>query len=817
MTELQEDDKETQSDVFYQATNQILLSKTEILNDYRTAVTSREASYIGRREVLSGKAKFGIFGDGKELPQIAMAKVFKKGDWRSGYYRDQTFMLAIGAMKLPQFFAQLYAHADVNAEPQSAGRQMNAHFASRNLDADGNWKNLTQQHNISADISPTAGQMPRLVGLGYASRLFRQLNELQHLTHFSQQGNELAFGTIGNASCAEGVFWEALNAIGVLKSPVVMCIWDDGYGISVPNKHQITKQHLADLLQGFQREPNSNEGFDIYSVRGWDYVALVEAFSKAAKTARQDHIPAIIHVSELTQPQGHSTSGSHERYKDEARLAWEEQHDCLRRFREWIIEQGIAPEGTLDQMDRNAKKHAEYTREKAWKAFSRPIFDERQGVADLIRALETQSTQAAAIAEVRQVLMARRAPTRETMFTAVHQALAIVRHEQNPAKQPLLHWQEQQQAVNRHRFGSHLHNENHTQSALNIPEIKPRYSANSRKVSGFQILNRYFDGLLAREPRFVAFGEDLGQIGGVNQSFAGLQAKYGELRVSDTGIREATILGQGIGLAMRGLKPLAEIQYLDYILYALQIMSDDLATVHWRTAGGQKAPVIIRTRGHRLEGVWHAGSPMAGIIHLVRGIHVLVPRNMVQAAGFYNTLIQAEEPALVVEPLNAYRLKERMPDNIDEIAVPLGVPEVLREGEDATIVTYGSTCRVALEAAKRLAGVGIDVEVIDVQSLLPFDLNGRILQSLQKTSRILFLDEDVPGGTTAYMMQEVIEKQGGFHWLDAEPRTLSAQSHRPPYGSDGAYFAIPNVEDIFEAVYDMMNEAEPNSYPIFYK
>jgi pyruvate/2-oxoglutarate/acetoin dehydrogenase E1 component/TPP-dependent pyruvate/acetoin dehydrogenase alpha subunit len=780
------------------------------------AVESREASVLGRRQVLSGKAKFGIFGDGKELPQLALAKVFQKGDFRAGYYRDQTLMFALGVMSIQQFFAQLYAHADIQAEPHSAGRQMNAHFATRSLDENGRWHDLSQQYNISADLSPTAAQMPRLVGLGYASRLYREVDELQDLTQFSQQGNEVAFGTIGNASCAEGLFWEAINAIGVLKSPVVLSIWDDGYGISVPNEFQITKRNLSDLLQGFQRTPDCDEGFDVYAVPGWDYPALIETYAKATKIARSQLIPAIIHVQELTQPQGHSTSGSHERYKSGEQLEWEAEYDCIVKMREWLVEQGIATEGELDQIERNAKKHVQHIRERAWKAFTRPIYQERQEVAALIQEMEARSAAGEELKEIRRQLLAKDTPGRKEIFAAIQQALIVARAEDSTARQQLIAWKERELPLNRRRYGSHLVSET-ADSALHVPEVKAIYSADSPTVNGFQILNACFDAMLAREPRFVAFGEDVGKIGGVNQAFAGLQDKYGELRVSDTGIREATILGQGIGLAMRGLRPLAEIQYLDYLLYALQTLSDDLATLRWRTAGGQKAPVIIRTRGHRLEGVWHAGSPMAGIIHLVRGVHVLVPRNMVQAAGFYNTLLQAEEPALVVEVLNGYRLKEQLPDNIGEFTVPIGVPEIIRPGEDMTIVTYGALCGIALEAADLLNKVGIDVEVIDVQSLLPFDVKGSILESLKKTSRILFLDEDVPGGATAYMMQEVIEKQGGYWHLDSEPRTLTAQPHRPPYGSDGIYFSKPNVEDVFDAVYEMMNETNPGKYPMFYK
>lgn len=799
---------------------QLYISTAEILRDYTLANESRHASLIGRREVLSGKAKFGIFGDGKEVAQLAMAKAYRKGDFRSGYYRDQTFMFAIGAATIKQYFAQLYAIADISLEPHSAGRQMNAHFATRSLNPDGTWRDLTQQVNTSADVSPTGSQMPRLVGLGYASRLYRELDELQHLTQFSQNGNEVAFGTIGNASCAEGLFWESVNAIGVLQAPVVLSIWDDGYGISVPNEYQITKSNLSELLKGFQREPNSQQGsqngFDIYTVKGWDYMALVETYQKATTIARQDHVPAIIHVVEMTQPQGHSTSGSHERYKSDERMAFEEEFDCIHKMREWIIEQRIAKPGELDQIERNAKKSVENIRTKLWKTFSLPIYKERQEVANIVEEIEQHSAKKEALARLRHKLMEKKSPLRRDNMEAVRDVLLLVRDENSPAIEKLAQWRTNQLAGSRERYGSHLYSQS-AEAHTHVPEIKPIYTADSLTLKGYEILNRAFDAILGRDPRVIAFGEDVGQLGGVNQSMAGMQAKYGKLRVSDTGIREATILGQAIGLALRGLRPLAEIQYIDYLPYALQIMSDDLATTQWRTRGGQKAPVIVRTRGHRLEGVWHAGSPMGAIIHLLRGMHVLVPRNMVQAVGFYNTLLQTDEPALVVEVLNGYRLKERVPDNLTEFTIPLGVPEVVREGEDVTVVTYGAMVAVAERAAELLAEVGIEVELIDVRSLLPFDVNGRILESLKKTSRILFADEDVPGGATAYMMQEVIEKQEGFYWLDSEPRTLTAQAHRPAYGSDGNYFSKPNAEDIFEAVYDIMNEAEPARYPIFYR
>ncbi|MBK6327760.1 MAG: transketolase [Chloroflexi bacterium] len=784
------------------------ISTAEILRDYTLAAQSRQASLIGRREVFSGKAKFGIFGDGKEIAQIAMAKAFRKGDFRSGYYRDQTFMFAIGATTIQHYFAQLYAHADVTQEPNSAGRQMNAHFATRSLDENGRFRTLTEQFNSSADISPTGAQMPRLVGLGYASRLYRELEALHQFSQFSHNGAEIAWGTIGNASAAEGMFWEAVNAIGVLQAPVIISIWDDGYGISVPNEFQMVKQNLTELLSGFRREPGSRDGYDIYTVKGWDYPALIEAYQQAAEVARRDHVPAIVHVVEMTQPQGHSTSGSHERYKSAERLAWEEEYDCLRQMRRWIIEQRIAAAGELDQIERNAQKLVENIKVKAWKAYTLPFHKERDEAVALIQAVNPDSALAAQLA-------AKQTPYRRDILTAVHDTLIAARHQSTPARDRLAQWHQAQVAVNRARAGSHLTSQS-AEAAVHVPEVKAMYAPDAPELNGFQILNAAFDAMLARDPRVIAFGEDVGRLGGVNQSFAGLQEKYGPLRVSDTGIRETTIVGQAIGMAMRGLRPIAEIQYLDYLLYALQIMSDDLATVQWRTAGGQKAPVIVRTRGHRLEGVWHSGSPMGAVVHLLRGVNVLVPRNMVQAAGFYNTLLQSDEPGLVVEVLSGYRLKEKLPANLAEMTVPLGVPDVLRPGDDVTLVTYGAGCRLALDAAEQLTAVGISLEVVDVQSLLPFDVHGRIRQSLQKTSRIIFMDEDVPGGATAYMMQQVIEAQGGFQWLDVEPRTLTAQPHRPAFGTDGNYFSKPNVQDVFDMVYDLMHELDPAAYPAFY-
>jgi 2-oxoisovalerate dehydrogenase E1 component len=786
----------------------------EVLEDYTIAYKSRQASLIGRREVLSGKAKFGIFGDGKEAAQVALAKVFRPGDFRSGYYRDQTMMFALGMTSIQEFFAQLYAHADVEADPNSAGRSMNAHFASRLLDEDGRWKNLMAQYNTTADISPTGSQMPRLVGLAYASRLYRELDNLHDFTRFSNKGGEIAFGTIGNASCAEGMFWEAINAGGVLQGPLVLSIWDDGYGISVTNEHQMVKEDIGALLQGFQRQEGSN-GYDIYVVKGWDYPALVETYRSAAEKARRDHIPAIVHVIEVTQPQGHSTSGSHERYKSAERLAWEEDFDCLVKMRQWITANGYASEELLDELEESCKTEVEETRAAAWQAYIGPIRQEVRQVADILATNCAGSGKEGELDRIQQRLVSIPTPLRRDILAAIRDGLIILRDEDHACRQQLIDWKEKLLQAGRERYGSHLYSQS-AEAAVNVAEIKPIYSEKSPIVNGFEVINACFDHLLARDPRVIAFGEDVGRLGDVNQGFAGLQAKHGELRVSDTGIRETTIIGQAIGMALRGLRPIAEIQYLDYVLYALQIMSDDLANLHWRTRGGQKAPAIIRTRGHRLEGIWHSGSPMAGIIHLLRGMHVLVPRNMTQAAGFYNTLLQSDEPGLVVEVLNGYRLKERLPDNIGEYTVPVGVPEILRPGSDVSVVTYGACCRIALEAAELLHGVGIEAEVIDVQSLLPFDLHGVILTSLEKTGRIVFVDEDVPGGTTAYMLQEVIEKQGGFWHLDAEPRTIPGQPHRPAYGSDGDYWSKPNVEQIFETVYEIMNEADPASYPIFY-
>lgn len=785
--------------------------KSEVLADYRLAYKSRQASLIGRREVLSGKAKFGIFGDGKEIPQIAMAKFIQPGDFRSGYYRDQTLMFASGELTISAYFAQLYADPTLEREPATGGRSMNGHFSSRLLNPDGSWKNLLEHFNSSVDVSPTASQMPRLVGLAYASNLYRQLPDLSAMTNFSNQGNEIAFGTIGNASAAEGMFWESLNAINVLQAPAVISIWDDDYGISVSNRYQFGKS-LSDVLSGFQRKPGEQFGYEVFTVKGWDYPALVTAYQQATTITREEHIPSLVHVIELTQPQGHSTSGSHERYKSKERLAWEEAHDCLRVFRAWIIKQGFSTDEELSAMEKEDAFAVEMIREQAWEDYKAPIREEIDQFSILLEPLIRKKPE---IETDLQKLYKNQNPLRKDILEMTG---AILRQYHGLGKEALaglVAYKKQLEGENTIRFGSHLYSQSQ-ENANFVVEIPPQYSKNSPTLNGFEIMNRAFDAILARDPRVVAFGEDLGKIGGVNQGFSGLQAKYGDLRVGDTGIREVTILGQAIGLAMRGLRPIAEIQYLDYLLYALQLMSDDLATVQWRSVGGQKAPVIVRTRGHRLEGIWHSGSPMSGIINLVRGVNVAVPRNMVQAAGFYNSLLQTDEPGLVVEVLNGYRQKEKIPNNLDTFTIPLGVPEVIRDGRDVTVVTYGPLCQIALEAANWLADFGISIEIVDVRTLLPFDRPHIILDSIKKTNRVLFLDEDVPGGATAYMMQQVLEGQGGYYWLDSEPKTLTATEHRPAYGTDGGYFSKPNRETVFERIYSMMNAANPNKFPVFF-
>jgi pyruvate/2-oxoglutarate/acetoin dehydrogenase E1 component/TPP-dependent pyruvate/acetoin dehydrogenase alpha subunit len=790
-------------------------TKESILRDYRIAFESREASLIGEKQVFTGKAKFGIFGAGKEVAQVALARAFRRGDFRSGYYRDQTLMLALGLLTLEEFFAQLYAIPDVTLEPCSAGRSMTAHFGTCLNGPDGRFLDLAQKLNSSADVSPTGSQMPRLVGLGYASKLYREIPGLDGMHQFSHQGDEIAFGTIGNASCAEGMFWETINAGGVLGIPMLVSIWDDGYGISVPNEVQITKGDLSAILSGFRRAPESRQGYDLYTVQGWDYPGLCETYLNAAQIVRKEHVPAIVHVTEMTQPQGHSTSGSHRRYKTAERLAWEEEHDGLRKMREWIVAQGIATSEEVAKLEKQAAERAREAQQRAWESFLQPIEEERKAVLALTAEIAGASRRGSEIEKIRQDLQKIASPQRRDVMSAAHSILIATTGEEIEAARRLSDWRQEQDRINRDRYSSDLYSAT-AQAALRVPVVPAVYAPDAPERNGFEIVNACFDAALRHHPNLIAIGEDVGRIGDVNQGFAGLQAKYGPLRVTDTGIRETTIMGQAIGMAMRGLRPLAEIQYLDYILYGLQILSDDLATLRWRTKGQQAAPVIVRTRGHRLEGIWHSGSPMAGIIHLVRGMYVCVPRNMTQAAGLYNTLLQSDDPAIVVEVLNGYRLKEKLPANIGEMTVPLGVPEVLREGKDVTVVTYGACCRIALEAAEKLAQVGVDIEVLDVQTLLPFDLPGRIRQSLQKTSRILFLDEDVPGGTSAYMMREALEVQGGYDWLDSAPRTLSGQEHRPAYGSDGDYWSKPNRETVFEAVYEMMHEAKPGRFPRLY-
>jgi pyruvate/2-oxoglutarate/acetoin dehydrogenase E1 component/TPP-dependent pyruvate/acetoin dehydrogenase alpha subunit len=792
------------------------LSKESILRDYRIAWESREVSALGEKQVFTGKAKFGIFGGGKEVPQVALAHAFRPGDIRSGYYRDQTLMLALGLLTVEDLFAQLYAHPDAELEPCSGGRSMTAHFATCLLEADGRFRPLADIVSSSSDVSPTGSQMPRLVGLSYASRLYRELPELRGMTRFSRRGEEIAFGTIGDASCAEGMFWESINAIGVLQAPMLLSIWDDGYGISVPNDLQITKGDLSAVLSGFRREAGSRRGYDLYKVRGWDYAELYETYLNAAQIVRKEHVPAIVHVTELTQPQGHSTSGSHRRYKSAERLAWEEEFDGLRQMRHWILTQGIAGEAEVNTVEKEAIQHVRDGQERAWQAFAGPIEEGRRFVLAVTAEMAQASANGGEVEKIRQELQRVQAPLRRDVTAALHSALIVTAGEDLPAARRLVEWKREEDRRNRDRFSSDLYSTT-AESALLVPEVKAVYAPDAPEKNGFEVLNLCFDHALSRYPHVIAFGEDVGRIGDVNQGFAGLQAKYGPLRVTDTGIREATIVGQAIGMALRGLRPIAEIQYLDYILYGLQILSDDLATLRYRTKGQQKAPVIIRTRGHRLEGIWHSGSPMAAILHLVRGMYVCVPRNMTQAAGFYNLLLQSDDPAIVVEVLNGYRLKEKLPSNLGDFTVPLGIPEVLREGKDVTVVTYGACCRIALEAAERLARRGIETEILDVQTLLPFDREARILESLKKTSRILFLDEDVPGGASAYMMQQVLEAQGGHAWLDAAPRTLTGREHRPAYGSDGDYWSKPNRETVFEAVYEMMHEAAPGKFPIFYR
>ncbi len=778
--------------------------RIEVLNDYKIAITSRECSLLGRREVLTGKAKFGIFGDGKEVPQLAMAKAFQKGDFRSGYYRDQTFMMALGLLTPHQFFAGLYGHADIKYDPMSGGRQMGGHFATHSVDDNGQWKNLVDQFNSSSDISPTAGQMPRLLGLAQASKIYKNVQGLENFSNFSNKGNEVAWGTIGNASTSEGLFFETINAAGVLQVPMVICIWDDEYGISVPAKHQTTKENISEVLKGLQRDEN-NKGYEMFNVAGWDYTNLINVFEQASEIARNEHVPVFIHVTELTQPQGHSTSGSHERYKSIERLEWERENDCNLKMRNWIIDNQMANDKELSELENDIKKEVLQAKKEALEFFLNPIKEERTSLINILSKTSNEN-----VLNIVNELVKIKDVSRKDVLSSAKKAL---RNFENRSE--LNQWIDTYINDIQPKYSKYLHSENKENATL-ITTVDPIYDEEAALADGRVILRENFDKIFSTRPEVLVFGEDAGNIGDVNQGLEGLQEKFGELRVADTGIREATILGQGIGMAMRGLRPIAEIQYLDYLLYALQIMSDDLATVLHRTCGKQKAPLIVRTRGHRLEGVWHAGSPMGMIINALRGMYVLVPRNMTKAAGFYNTLLKGDEPALVIECLNGYRLKEKMPTNLGDFNTPIGIAEVIHQGTDITIVSYGSTLRLVSQAVEELKAFNISCEVIDCQSLLPFDLTQICLKSLQKTNRLLVVDEDVPGGASAYILQQILEEQGGYEFLDSKPITLTSKPHRPLYGSDGDYFSKPSSEDIFDKVYAMMHESMPNKYPSFY-
>ena len=794
--------------------------KKEILADYELANLSRQISTIGRKEVLSGKAKFGIFGDGKEIAQLALAKQFKDGDWRSGYYRDQTWMMAAGIFSAEEFFAQLFGDTDVKNAPSHGGRSFNNHFGNRFIDENGKWKDLTKSKNTSADISPTAGQMPRLLGLAWASKLFRENKELHKFSKLSNKGNEVAFGSIGDASTSEGHFWETMNAAGVLQVPLAMSVWDDGFGISVPRHLQTIKDNISDALSGFEKTKTKN-GFYIYKAKGWDYPSLVKMYAEGIEKCRTEQVPVLFHITEVTQPQGHSTSGSHERYKTNERLEFEKDFDPITKMREWIIESKIADATELDEVEKTALEKAKEAKKTAWKKFIEPIKEEKEKLLNIVEnrgckcVLQEQTDKVDEYANALRKILT---PTKKDIFSS---AKKIVRNVCSGCmSKQVLHnelkaWLKENYEITNPRYHNYLYVEDET-SALKVKSIPAEFSENSKTVAGREILRDNFHLLFEKNPLILTFGEDTGKIGGVNQSMEGMQEKFGELRVGDTGIRETTILGQGIGAALRGLRPLVEIQYFDYLMYALQTLSDDLATTHWRTAGGQKAPVIIRTRGHRLEGIWHSGSPLSMVINSIRGVYVCVPRNMTQAAGFYNTLFAGEDAALVIEPLNGYRLHEKMPDNIGEYNVPLGIPEILEEGSDITLVTYGSCVRIAQDAISQLKEFDISVELIDVQTLLPFDLTNTISKSIKKTAKVLFFDEDVPGGATAFMMQKVIEEQKAFYYLDSQPRTLTAEEHRPAYGTDGDYFSNPNAENVFETVYDMMHENNPEKYPHLY-
>ncbi len=791
------------------------INKKDILNDYQIANISRQLSLLGRREVLTGKAKFGIFGDGKEIPQLAMAKVFKEGDWRSGYYRDQTFMFATGMMKYEEFFAQLYGDTDSNFNPGTSGRLMNNHFSTRTIDKDGNWLNQTKLKNSAADTSPTASQMPRVLGLAQASKIYRELKNYKNSKNFSNNGNEVAFATIGDASTSEGHFFETINAAGVLQVPLAVSVWDDGWGISVPNKYQTTKQNISEILKGFEKN-KAGEGYLMYKAKGWDYPALVEMYKEGIEKCRKNHIPVMFHITEMTQPQGHSTSGSHERYKSKEQLEWELELDGIKKMREWILSEKIATEEELLNIEKDAVKKAKETKKAAWENFQNPIKQKRKEFLDMTDITTCNCAKTEKIAQIKKELAQIGEPIRKDIISSARKILRLIcdscSNPKNSLKQNVTQWLENQMVQESEHYSSHLYSES-KYSALNVEEIKAEYSEDAPTAPGREVLQKNFDQIFAKYPEALAFGEDVGKIGGVNQTMEGMQEKYGEHRISDTGIREATIIGQGIGLALRGLRPIAEIQYFDYLLYGLQVMSDDLATLQYRTKGTQKAPLIISTRGHRLEGIWHSGSPLSMVINSIRGIHVLVPRNMTQAAGFYNTMLASDDPALIIEPLNGYRLRENLPGNIGNFRVPLGKPEILQQGKDITLVTYGACVRIAEDAVKQLNEFNIEVELIDVQSLLPFDINHTISESLKKTNRILFFDEDVPGGATAYMMQKVIEEQKGYYYLDSEPRTLSAKAHRSAYSTDGDYFSNPNAEDVFETVYNIMHESNPDKYP----
>jgi pyruvate/2-oxoglutarate/acetoin dehydrogenase E1 component/TPP-dependent pyruvate/acetoin dehydrogenase alpha subunit len=798
--------------------------KKEVLHDYKIAVISRECSILGRREVLTGKAKFGIFGDGKEVPQLAMAKAFKKGDFRSGYYRDQTFMMAIGELTPQQFFAGLYAHPSIKADPMSGGRQMGGHFSTHSLDENGEFKNLTEQYNSTSDISPTAGQMPRMLGIAYASKLFRNIEEVKN-PKFSNNGNEISWGTIGNASTSEGLFFETINAAGVLQVPMIISVWDDDYGISVPAKFQTTKESISEILKGFQRDENGN-GYEIFVVNGWDYPQLIDVYNKASKIARESHVPVLIHVKDLTQPQGHSTSGSHERYKSKERLLWEKQHDCIAKMRDWIFEfelkdenntilKFVESESELIQIEKDAKKLVSQAKREAWNSFLNPVKNDKIKLVNLLENLANKSSNKVFINKLKTELAAVLEPARKDLLATARKVAVYVRNENSTEKTQLQNWITNYLHIQQPKFSSHLYSQTN-KKVTHVKEVLPTYNQKADLVDGRIIIKDNFDTIFAKNDNVFIFGEDTGNIGDVNQGLVGLQKKYGKLRISDTGIREATIIGQGIGMALRGLRPIAEIQYLDYLLYAIQILSDDLASLHYRTVGTQKAPLIIRTRGHRLEGIWHSGSPMGAIIHLLRGINILVPRNMTKAAGFYNTLLECDEPALIVENLNGYRLKEKYPTNFGEFKTPIGVVETVKEGTDITVVSYGSTLKIVEEVAKELNQVAINIEIIDVQSLVPFDINKDVVKSIQKTNRLVIIDEDVPGGASSYLLNEILENQDAYQYLDSKPATLTAKAHRPAYGTDGDYFSKPNAEDIFEFIYNIMQEVNPSKFKKLY-